>query len=73
MTSPRPADYHIALYNPDGQYVTGIFPGTWLNYGDRYTLNATGRWTLIVWDPYLVPTTSQYHAAAEHEHRLLRP
>ena len=58
--SPRPADYLITLYDPDGQYVTGIFPGSWLNYGDRFTLNATGRWTLIVWDPYLAPTTSQY-------------
>ncbi len=56
----RPADYYISVYNPDGQYVTGIFPGSWLQYGDQFTLNTAGRWTLGVWHPDLAPTTDQY-------------
>ena len=31
-----------------------------LQYGDSFTLNVSGRWTLVIWDPALVPTTSQY-------------
>ena len=56
----RPADYLVSIYNPDGQYVTGIYPGSFLQYGGSFTLNSAGRWTLIVWDQNLVPTTSQY-------------
>lgn len=56
----RPADYYVSIYNPAGEYVTGIFPGSWLQYGDSFTLNVSGRWTLVIWDPALVPTTSQY-------------
>ena len=56
----RPADYYISVFNPDGQYVTGIFPGSWLQYGDQFTLNTAGRWTLGVWHPNLTPTTDQY-------------
>jgi len=56
----RPADYYVTVYNPAGQYVTGIFPGSWITYGDSIPLTADGRWTLIVWDPYLAPTTAQY-------------
>ena len=57
----RPADYYISVYNPDGQYVTGIFPGSWLHYGD--SLHPQRRRAL---DPHRLgsrtwsPTTSQY-------------
>ena len=53
-------DYYISVFNPDGQYVTGIFPGSWLQYGDQFTINTAGRWTLGVWHPNLTPTTDQY-------------
>ncbi|MFN8333457.1 MAG: LamG-like jellyroll fold domain-containing protein, partial [Saprospiraceae bacterium] len=56
----RPADYYVSIYDPNGNYVNGIFPGSWLNYGDKLTLNSAGRWTLVVWYPNLQPTTSQY-------------
>ena len=56
----RPADYYLAIYNPAGDYVTGIFPGSFLNYGGSLTLNASGRWTVVVWDANLAPTTAQY-------------
>ncbi len=56
----RPADYYISVFDPDGQYVTGIFPGSWLQYGDQFTVNTAGRWTLGVWHPNLAPTTDQY-------------
>ncbi len=58
--SPRPADYSLAVYDPNGQYVAGIFPGSSLTYGQSVTLSASGRWTVAVWDPYLAPTTDQY-------------
>ncbi len=56
----RPADYYLTLYNPAGQYMTGIFPGSLLHYGDKVTLNATGRWTVAVWMPNWAPTTAPY-------------
>ena len=56
----RPAHYYVTIYNPNGQYVNGIFPGSNMTYGSKLTLNATGRWKIAVWDPYLVQTTAQY-------------
>ncbi len=56
----RPADYSLSLYDPSGKYVTGIFPGSSLSYGDAVPLNASGTWKVVVWDPYLTPTTEQY-------------
>jgi hypothetical protein len=58
--SPRPADYRVDFYNPDGEFVTGIFPGSSMTYGGNFTLNASGRWTVQIWQPFLVPTTDQY-------------
>ncbi len=58
--SPRPADYFVTLYAPDGRYATGIFPGSFLEYGGKYTLSATGRWTVVVWQHSLVTTLDQY-------------
>ncbi len=56
----RPADYYLTIYDPAGNYVNGIFPDSFLRYGDRLTLSASGRWTVVVWHPYLTPTTEQY-------------
>ena len=56
----RPADYYVALYRPDGSYYRGIFPGSGLTYGDSVTLNESGTWKAVVWQPGLTPTTDQY-------------
>ncbi|MEZ4834199.1 MAG: hypothetical protein R2873_19815 [Caldilineaceae bacterium] len=56
----RPVDYYISIFNPAGNYFDGIFPGSWLSYGDKITLNAAGTWYVVVWYDYLVPTTDQY-------------
>ena len=58
--SPRPVDYYVYFYGPDGQFVAGIYPGSLLQYGGTFTLNATGRWTVGIWHTNLVPTTDQY-------------
>jgi hypothetical protein len=59
--SPRPADYHVNFYNPAGQLVTRIFPGSPLTYTGNFTLDAAGRWTVAVYDfPALTPTFDQY-------------
>ncbi|MBI1293407.1 hypothetical protein GC175_00430, partial [bacterium] len=56
----RPADYYISIYDPAGNYADGIFPGSWLDYGDSFTLNQNGTWSLVVWSPSVQPTTDQY-------------
>ncbi|MBI1293418.1 hypothetical protein GC175_00485 [bacterium] len=56
----RPADYYISIFDPAGNYYGGIFPGSWLTYGDSITLNQSGTWSLAVWAPNLAPTTQQY-------------
>lgn len=56
----RPADYTLTLYNPSGTPAP-------VTYGALVTLNATGRWTLAVSDPALVPTTDQYQLLVTDE------
>jgi hypothetical protein len=56
----RPADYYVSIFDPAGNYYGGIFPGSWLTYGGNFTLNQSGTWSVVVWDPNLAPTTQQY-------------
>lgn len=56
----RPEDYYVSVYDPAGNYYTGIFPGSWLTYGGNFTLNQSGAWSVVVWYPNLAPTTEQY-------------
>ena len=78
--SPRPADYGVNFYNPAGQLVKAIPPSLGssdLQYGDSFTLDAAGRWTVVVYDfPTLVADHQPVCAAAEfadlHRSRPLR-
>ncbi len=56
----RPDDYYLSIYDPAGNYYSGIFPGSWLSYGSDFTLNQSGTWSVVVWSPNLTPTTQQY-------------